>query len=433
MAINNLSLFLYAQVLGGFAYNLVYAAIGYHVLAVTGSPGKFAAVLSLGILPKVLQSVSGFLADQLDKKKLFVLMDIIYSVFAFSLLSFSLLYGYNFVVMAVAMTLLGVIRGLAIPITKSIVPAIATQEELMKANSYEISNDKLARYLSPPIALMILALFGFNVALFLTGVLYIVAATMKKLLTIDSGLVKGGSIKSLKEVFIKFKDGFAITFADVGISILLLNAIVTQILFHPFISLVIPVVFQRFKSEDISGILSILSFMGSKKMVFWQALTAWVQLGAVPGVVLSVIFLVRQHKKLDTKKGITWGIAGLSTLGLLLASLIGFYSFLDLNISGLVFANIIFVLLGGIAFFSNLFTVSFASYYQTKIPKESIGRFIGNFMMIFALAAAIGTQLYGYLSNVNVLQPVLVLAVGSIIKLLLHAIFIICDKHLEER
>lgn len=87
--------------------------------------------------------------------------------------------------------------------------------------------------------------------------------------------------------------------------------------------------------------------------------------------------------------------------------------------------------LGMIIYFSTvafLFELCFSTYYvfftsfnQRKVDKQFLGRFYSILIMLLGLGRIIGSMLYGFLFDMNIIfYPIMVACIGMILKLLLN-------------
>lgn len=419
----NLKLFLYTQILSIFAYNLFVTSINFHVLDLTGSATKFSGTVLLGILPKLLfLQVAGLVTDFFNKKKSFILSDVAYATTVFVLIIISYFTNFTFYTLAIISFITGIIRSFSIPINKTIIPLIVDKSAFVKANSYEVSNDKIARTLAPVLALYLSAFAGFRVAIILTFVLYVLTAFLKSKIEISHNIISKGDsstfIDKLTSNFNRIREGFNITIQNRNILFVLINAVLTQIFFHQFMYIVYPIFLKSLDYSEMGTIVKISSFLSMGKSTIWKSVNAWIAVGSVIGVIFSMAYIRRIKDSMDEKKGISLGIYGISFVGILLSlSFVGFKVF---GWRGLTFINILFLLNGLLYFFFNIFTIFFSSYYQQIIGKDMLGRFVANFMMMFSISSLIGISIYGRLSSYGWKLPIIFLFFGSCLKILIQ-------------
>ena len=417
----NLSIFLYAQVLSSFGYNLLFSAINFYALDLTGSPIRFANVMLLGILSKaIFLQFAGMISDTFDKKRTFILIDIFYIILSLLLLLGSFNDSFGYLMLIMASFAINAIRSISQPVTKTLIPAIVEDKSLLKANSYEVSNDKLGRIFGPSVALALQALFGFRATLIFSLSIYVLTFYLKRKLVINVEKMSYNST-SFRDILQKFRDGFAITFSNKSIFILLVNAILTQIFFHSFIYTALPSMLHGLNEADLVTIKGVLSFVNMTHAGIWKTLNSWIQLGGAIGVLLS-IFVISRNRDVNERKGLSWGNFGISLFGLLFSASIILFKYF--NLSTLTLVNLLFLSNVGLVFCFNIFTIFFSLYYQRRIDKGKLGRFAANFMFLFAISSLAGTGIYGISSTYGWHYSTVILVVGSILKFLVHLIFL---------
>jgi DHA3 family macrolide efflux protein-like MFS transporter len=120
--------------LGDVAYEI---ALGFWILAVTGSTGLMGTLMAASVLPRVLLSpFAGVLVDRSDRKWLIVLMDVVRGL-AVVLVGLAALAG---VVQVWMVFVAGILTGAAAaffnPAVSSVIPDIVSREGLVQANSF---------------------------------------------------------------------------------------------------------------------------------------------------------------------------------------------------------------------------------------------------------------------------------------------------------
>lgn len=424
----NISLFLWAQLISDFAYSLLYSAISYHVIDITGGASdKYSLTLVMGTLPKVVfYQISGIVLDSFDKKRFFSQIDLVLSVMTSFILFLSFRYSVSYLSLSLALFVIASLKALGQPISNVIVPALVSKDRLLNINSYAISNSKLARTFGPILALALLAIVGFKISLILSVVLYLITYILKSRLTIDGSKIVNSNL-TIREVCKRLFEGVNITLENRGVLILLINAVLTQIFIHPFISSMYPIIVFRLTQFEIVPILKILAFLNLNiaESSVWKSINLLLQLGGALGIILSMFYLSRM-KNLSNRRGLSIGIFGISVFGLLISISITYFKLFDwsaLNLIGiLTFINMFL-------FFSfNIFTIFFSVHYQSKIDKDKLGRFVSNFFVLFALSYSIGLFIYGRLAVKGWLYPVIFLAIGSALKIILHCLFILYKR-----
>lgn len=436
----NLNIFLFTQIISSFAYAFSSTIFSYQTLALTGSSFKLALSIVMNNIPKIfLLHLAGILADKLDKRKLFILVDMFYFLSFVAILTLTFIFKSasaeaNLII--IGSFILGLLRAFSIPITKSIVPVLAPKDKLLKANSYEISNDKIARTLGPIISIIILSSLGFNAAIIIAGLAYLLIGFSKTFLTINGAIERKNSSKPsniLQEIY----ESALSLFKRRAIILLVLSAILTQLLFHPFNYIVLPSLFSKLKNDSnlplMEMLLNIVSLLKLSKKNLWLNFIAFINLGGALGTLLSLVCLSLFENRVSNKNGITLAVIGKAFFGSLTVLAVSYFGYFgnDSNLSTLII--LLFLINIGLFFSFNLFTIYFAHYYQKEIPREELGKFIANFMVFFNLSSSLGSLVYGFASENNLHISLFLLSIGVLLKIVLHLLFLSTNQEKTEK
>ena len=409
--------------INGLIFNFITTVISYQMLDIKGSGFAFASVWFVNSLPKILFTmVGGFAADFFDRKRLYILIDIfgllIISIMFICGMSSNLsLYLYSFC--------FGLLKAFSTPVTKSIVPLVSSKKKLLRTNSFEISNDKIARTLGPVAVLFLIPLFGSRLILSFSFVSYLTSIIMKYhivLNPIDETQENDEQDSPKVTIF----EGLSDLFTSSGIFLLFANALITQFIFHPLVSTALPSILQKMKYNEDSTLMAffiwLAALLGKNKKKVWMNLSAVINLGGALGVLISFLYIVKVDKSKE-KRGINLGVAGQIFFGLMVSITLYYYLIVgDLPLDSLVL--ILTILNCGLYFSFNIFTIFFSMYYQREINKSSMGRFVGAMMVMFSLFYSAGSLIYGYAVDKNLHLSIGLLLTGIIAKAILHIFFI---------
>jgi MFS family permease len=157
--------------LGDVAYEI---ALGFWVLAVTGSTGLMGTIMAASVLPRVIISpFAGVLVDRTDRKKMLVLMDIIRGVFIV-FVGIAALAGFIKVWMAFgAGVILGICGAFFNPAISSSIPDISPKSQIVKANSAFSAINALSNILGNSVGGFLFNLLGAPVMFLFNGLSYI--------------------------------------------------------------------------------------------------------------------------------------------------------------------------------------------------------------------------------------------------------------------
>ena len=297
---SNLFIFFIGQLFSGFAFELFHSATAFYILTSTGSPLKFSLAYALDNLPKMLfLQIAGYVTDKFDRKKLFVLIDLFQASFLFFVFYILSFHEVSVNTLLLLTFVAGSFKAFTYPATKAIVPMLAKDKKRMKASSFEISNDKIARTLAPSVAILVFAKFGLKASVLTTAVIYVVASVVKMFLVVDYIEVKK---ESLKETV---ANGFKSLFKNKLIVFAWINSVVSQFIFHPFLTQVIPNVLKEFsKGVELNSFLKfIVKSLGGNFEDVYLSLSALISLASTAGVIASLLYLQNNKRNVDWKRG----------------------------------------------------------------------------------------------------------------------------------
>lgn len=412
MVAGNAILFIMLQFASRFLNSFLVTAARYELLEV-GSVQNFAnAQVATSIGRMFLSQVAGLLTDSIPLKRLYVGVEGCNVIVAALLLA---------PVGSAPMRLFAVNVGLGLvfafsqPVTKSMPPAVAQADDLAIVNSWDLTCDKVARYLAPIVYTVVSSLLSFRSAVCLAIGLYMVATLLRAMVTVGERPVYSSKDQDLKRetsfalsritsVFRKLWDGVLSLRSDRTLGLLILNTMVTNVFIYPLSSVLFPVIFknvpqespevQSFFSKMLARLMEALSIKKSKA---WQNYTALVSFGGVFGPMLSSVITYRLEayfKKTPTLRtwmGVNMGIAGQMIAGLLLALVLFWCTTMD---TGLLVLALFLCWVITLAV-NNVFTTYFNSFQQQQLSRDIRGRFIANIMTLFTLGNSIGTMLFG--------------------------------------
>lgn len=405
----NFSLFIFGQSTSILGDSLLNIALSLYVLKVTGSAGKFASILALGVIPQlILGSFSGTIADRLDKKKAIIFMDVIRGIFLLALFGLLINNEMNITYIYIMVIFFAICSTFFLPCYVTILPQILKSEELVSGNALVNVIMELIRVVGPLLATFMFGLYGLGIILILDAFTFFASAVCTLLMKFKSIRKKSEASKFYTEV----KDGFLIFFKDIRITSLVGNGILTHLFLFPFILIGIPyMLINIFAVPDINyGIVLSISPIS---------------------LILSGLIVPYTKKKFNTAQSITIGIIGM-LLSVVCFILLGNSIFVNLLKSNNILTTIYFGFAYFLMYFSfGYYAVFYVSFYQTNIPLEYLGRYSAVQIMLFSIARLIGFKLMGYLFNQGILiYSILVLGIGMLLKLVVHVPFIKREKQL---
>lgn len=415
---NNLQIFFLSQLFSGFAYELFHSSVAFYVLSSTGSPIKFALIYFSSTISKMIfLQVSGLVVDRFNRKNIFVLIDFMQSIY-FGIIFYLIFYSKIDTKYLTLFTFIsGIFKAFTYPSTKAVVPLLAKDKSVVKASSFEISNDKMARTLAPNIALLMFAKGGITISILISSILFLISGGAKSLLKIENIERKKESVNLILFTGIKslFKSRIII-FAW-------LNAVVTQFIFNPFLTNVIPNILKATSDANTSKNLGpifnfIVYLLGNNREDFYLTLISILGVANTIGVFLSLLWFQVYGKKGDERLGMR-----ISTIMLIISSILSSYLIYYVSTDPILLTLLLFPVNILFYFTINTYTVYFTMFYQSKVPKENMGRFVANLMTIFMGVKSFGHLIYGKILEKGFFWAGVILISASIVKWLIYRVF----------
>eukprot|EP00913_Durusdinium_trenchii_P036058 g33740.t1 len=345
-------------------------------------------------------------------------------------------------------------------------------EDLAIINGWDLTCDKIGRYLAPFAYAVVSSSHGFNFAVLLSCLMYALMSVLRMMVTVlepasrretKNGASQPTVAQKLGGLLQQVVDGVTSLRRDKVLQLLIINTLVTNVFLYPLNSVHFPVLFkqvaEREKSElDRTVVDDLLhqvmlaldikrngGFDGTGPV---QALS----LGGVAGPFLSnaMIYMLESystnHKVCQLWVGVNFGIVGqISTMALLagmrlLSSSFGSGSLVfnlasalkhlvSPQLDGFLVASKVGAWIVTISV-NNIVTTYFNSISQERLQQKERGRFIANIMTIFNLGSICGSLLFGWVLSAHensVTGSVNLLLCGLMIKIILLA----CDLERE--
>lgn len=180
-------------------------ALSLYVLAITGSATKFASVLAITIIPKViLGPIAGVFADWFDRKKIVVGLDFLNGIVIGIYAIIFIVNNELSMVSIYSLTLiLSTIELLFQPAISTIIPSIVNEDELVAANGINSTIMNIGLLISPCIAGILFALAGLKLILIINSISFTLSALSEIFITVPKTNKKPEKInfKSFKKDF----------------------------------------------------------------------------------------------------------------------------------------------------------------------------------------------------------------------------------------
>ncbi|WHY56133.1 MFS transporter [Peribacillus simplex] len=407
----NFSLLITSESTSLFGTLFLNVALSLYVLKMTGSPEKFASVLALGIFPHIiLGSVSGIFADKFNKKVWVITFDILRGVLCLGLFLYSLNGTISMPLIYFTVLFIASCDILFAPMFMSILPTIVPEEKLVDANSISRTLNETMKILAPLLGTLVYTMVGLGTVFLVNGLSFFISAITIYIMKLPKKAPSTGK----KLTFIKdISEGFRVIYADKRLMSVVSNAFLTHTFLYPFLFVGIPYIIVNImggKNTDY-GIVESVTTVGS----------------------IMAIFVVPLTKHLGVANNIGLGLLGmLVPVGFLI--FLGNRNFIELLAGNSFYIVGYFSIINFILFLSfSFYVVYFASYYQSKVPRESYGRFIASVIVMNGIGKVAGFKVVGMLFAMDsLIYPVIFLAIGFLLKLAVHIPFMVITKNLEK-
>ncbi|CAL1126989.1 unnamed protein product [Cladocopium goreaui] len=388
------------------------------------------------LLPQLAEvaQVAGLLTDNFALKRMYVASEALNLVLAVAMFAC----GQHHSRMLFALNVgLGLLFAFSQPVTKSMPPAVAdSREDLAIINGWDLTCDKIGRYLAPFAYAVVSSSYGFKVAVFLSCLLYSLLAVLRTLVRVEeppsrkqatNGESRPTVGQKLRGLLQQIVDGVTSLKRDRVLQLLIINTLVPWWLRRVggLADGEISRVAERADQLDLSVfdymLQRVMFALDIKKKDMWRNYNALVSLGGVAGPFLSnaLIYMLEaystNHKACQLWVGVNFGITSQIATMALLAVVVMLSG--NLGAGSLVF-NLVGAWILMIAV-NNIVTTYFNSISQERLQHKERGRFIANIMTIFNLGSICGSLLFGWVLSAydnSVTGSVSLLICGLVIK-----------------
>jgi MFS family permease len=225
--------------LGGFVSGLgsmmMSFALSLYVLDVTGSGTKFASVLAMAIIPRLIFGpFAGVLSDRISRKKTMVVLDIasglvtlIFVVLFMNSAEKPLIMIYIFVFILTSISIFFE------PSSVAIVSDVVKKDDLPKYNSIMQFLFTFTRLLSPAIAGLLYSAVGITSLIIINGISFLASAISEMFIKIENESIEKANKES--SFFKSFTEGIKFIKGTYEIMLLMFFALIGNLAFAPII------------------------------------------------------------------------------------------------------------------------------------------------------------------------------------------------------
>lgn len=286
--------------LGDVVYSI---ALGFWILAVTGSTGLMGALMAASTLPRILIApFAGVLVDRCNRRNMMVLMDLIRGI-VITAVGIAAILGFVQIWMVFAAgVILGICAAFFNPTVGSTIPDIVPRDKIIQANSALSMVGAGTNILANPVGGVMYQLLGAPIMFFANGISYLVSAFTEmfiKVPKVERKINAEEATMSAKDSFTKeLKEGFKFVWNFKGLRYLISAAACLNFFANMGIILILPL-FQRTEALG-SGKYGVAMALLTGGMFTGMALTSMVKIPyekrlsifVISGVVFSIAFAI---------------------------------------------------------------------------------------------------------------------------------------------
>jgi len=208
------------QLVSSFGDSVYDIALGFWILAKTGSTAVMGILMAMSVLPRVLLSpFAGVLADRLDKKWLMVITDGIRGITITSIGFAAILGNAEVWMVMVGGVILGICGSLFNPAVQSALPIIISKEHLVKGNSAISLASTGVDIVGKSMGGFLFQVLGAPILFLVNGISYIVSAISELFIRIPRVTSESRSVNFVDDI----KSGFQYVSKNSGLKYLYLT------------------------------------------------------------------------------------------------------------------------------------------------------------------------------------------------------------------
>ncbi len=225
--------------MGDIAYSI---ALGFWILAMTGSTALMGSLMAASSLPRVLISpFAGVVVDRSDRKWLLVLMDAIRGIFVVFVGVASFLGFIQIWMVFVAGVVIGTCGAFFNPAVSSVIPDIVDKRRLVQANSVFSIVQTASGIVGSSAGGILFRILGASFMFLFNGVSYLFSAMTEIFIKVPKIVHE----KTKQHFFVDMKDGFKFVWHFRGLRTLMLTAGIINFFAVMGIMLILPLFHQQ--------------------------------------------------------------------------------------------------------------------------------------------------------------------------------------------
>lgn len=377
-------------------------ALSLYVLKITGSATKFASVLSITLIPKlILGPIAGVIIDWIDRKKVIVYLDmlsgIIIGIYAVLYIVNGELSLGGIYVLAVLLSFISLIFQ---PAINTVLPSIVEKEELAGANGINSLVMSIGNLIAPAVAGFIFGIYGMSVVLIVNSISFILSSISEMFINIPKANNKPEKINVNTFVY-DFSQGIKFIKDKKIIATIITLACLVNFACPPITSIGLAFISKQ--------ILKVTDYQYGILQCFFVA-----------SMMVATFVINKVTKKITIGKIIFLDIFITSILIAVMAIIPSTF-YLNLFSSNLIPYISLIVIIFMIGLIISIGNIALGTMFQQEVPLEIMGR-VGTVMTSISMAAMpLGQMLFGFLFDK--IEAWMCIAIASFIFLIVSLTF----------
>ncbi len=232
-------------------------SISWFILDITGSAVYSGIFAMIGLVPTIVMiPFGGVIADNFDRKKIIVYMDLIRGATLILLTMVFHYYSTSLFPLYIVAIILGFSNALFRPACSAIIPNIVDEDHLTKANSLNAIAENGCNIVGVLAGGLLYSLVGIKIILLFNGISFIVSGISEMFIDVSSSFKTNKSLKRLNNETIKIFireifDGMSYLKTQRGLYVLFLFAIGLNFLLAPLSTIFLPYIFNQLLKTNL--------------------------------------------------------------------------------------------------------------------------------------------------------------------------------------
>jgi len=362
-----------------------------YLLDISGSSTLFGSILAISMIPSILLSpFGGMIADRVNKRNIMIILDFLTAVI---MLAFAITLYNSFLVISIStiLILLSVIQSLYQPTVQASIPALLSEDNMVKGNVIVNQINGLSNLLGPILGGFLYGVLGLMSIIIFSGISFLISAAIEIFINIPF-VPQKKETNIFKAVAYDFKlsKNFIINDKPIIFKIMLVIAS-----FNFFLTAMIMV-----------GLPAIIKGKLGLSNEFYVLSQSMLMIGTLIGGILVGLL---SEKMTSNKFGTLFFITPLILLpiaGTFIVNLKPILSYIIIVCSTVLIMIIV-----------TMFNIMIMAFIQKEAPLEVIGKIIAFISTIGMCALPLGQLMYGYLFDVMIDKIYLIIFIAVFVSM----------------